>query len=139
MLHRQGAGQLKYQKKKLNLCEWHIPEAIESLFAGFYPIADPTLHYSQSFAKKFATLCIYSRAQLLQAFKPEDKSRRKEFAVTMLHRLDSDPEFLKCVCLSDESTFQVCGVINRHNSRIWGSQNPHETYELERDSPKLIV
>ena len=41
---------LKYQKKKLNQCEWHIPEARKSLFAGFSPIADPTLHYSQSFA-----------------------------------------------------------------------------------------
>ena len=77
--------------------------------------------------------------QLLQALKPEDKPRRKEFAVTMLHRLDSDPGFLKRVCFSDESTFHVSGLINRHNSRIWGSQNPHETYELERDSPELNV
>ena len=77
--------------------------------------------------------------QLLQALKPEDKPRRKKFAVTMLHRLDSDSGFLKRVCFSDESTFHVSGLINRHNSRIWGSQNPHETYELERDSPKLIV
>ena len=33
--------------------------------------------------------------QLLQALKPEDKPRRKEFAVTMLDRLDSAPGFLK--------------------------------------------
>ena len=75
--------------------------------------------------------------QLLQALKPEDKPRRKEFALTMLHRLDSNPGFLKRVCFSDESTFHVSELINRHNSEIWGSQNPHETYELERDSPKL--
>ena len=77
--------------------------------------------------------------QLLQALKPEDKSRRKDFAVTMLHKLDSDPGFLKSVCFSDESTFYVSGLINRHNSRIWGSQNPHETYELELDSHILNV
>ena len=77
--------------------------------------------------------------QVLQALKPEDKPRRKEFARTMLRRLDSDPGFLKRVCFSDESTFHVSGLINRHNSRIWGSQNPHETYELERDSLKPIV
>ena len=75
--------------------------------------------------------------QLLQAVKPEDKPRRKEFAVTMLHRLDSDPGFLKRVCFSDESMFHVSELISRHHSRIWGSQNPHETDELERDSPKL--
>ena len=74
MLQRKGAG-FKYQKKKLNLCECHIPEALDSLFAGFYPIIDPTLQYSQSFAQKFATLCIYSKAQLPQALKPEDKPR----------------------------------------------------------------
>ena len=79
------------------------------------------------------------KVQLLQAIKPEDKPQRKEFAVTMLDRLDSDPGFLKRVCFSDESTFYVSGLINRHNSRIWGSQNPHETFELERDSPKLNV
>ena len=82
---------------------------------------------------------MYSKVQLLQALKPEDKQRRKELAVTMLHRLDSDPEFLTRVRFSDESTFHVSGLTKRHNSRIRGSQNPHETYKLERDSPKLNV
>ena len=50
--------------------------------------------------------------QLPQALKPEDKPRRKEFAVTMLHRLDSDPGFLKRICFSDESKFHVPGLIN---------------------------
>ena len=80
--------------------------------------------------------------QLLQAFEPENNPRSKEFAVTMLHRLDSDPVFLNGVYFRDESsksTFYVSGLVNRHNARIWGSQNPHETYELERDSPKLNV
>ena len=59
--------------------------------------------------------------------------------MTILHRLDSDPGFLKRVCFSDESTFHVSGLINRHNSRILGSRNQHETCKLERDYPKLIV
>ena len=61
---------------------------------------------------------------------PEDKPRRKEFAVTMLDRLellDLDPEFLKRVCFSDKSTFHVSGLLNRHILRIWGSENPHDT------------
>ena len=57
----------------------------------------------------------------------------------MLHRLNSDPGFLKRICFSGESAFHVSRLIYRHNSKIWGSENPHETYELERDSPKLIV
>ena len=57
----------------------------------------------------------------------------------MLDRLDSDPGFLKRVCFKDESTFHVSGLLNRHNLRIWGSENPRDTCELERDSPKLNV
>ena len=79
------------------------------------------------------------KVQLPQAFKPEDKPRQKEFAVTMLDRLDSDPGFLKCVCFSGESMFHVSGLLNRQNLRIWDSENPHDTCELERDSRKLNV
>ena len=42
---------LKYQKKKLNLCEWHIPEALESLFAGLLPKC-------RSHAPRFTNFCI---------------------------------------------------------------------------------
>ena len=55
----------------------------------------------------------------------------------MLDRLDSDPGIFKRVCFSDESSFHVSGLLNGHNFRIWGSENPHDTCELERDSPKL--
>ena len=58
------------------------------------------------------------KVQLLQALKPEDKPRRKEFAAMMLDRLDSDTGFLKRVCFSDESTFHVSGLLNKHNLRI---------------------
>ena len=57
----------------------------------------------------------------------------------MLDGLDSDPGFFKRVCFSDESTFHVSGLLNRHNLRIGSSENPHDTCELERDSPKLNV
>ena len=75
--------------------------------------------------------------QLQQALKPGNKSRRKEFA--MLDRLDLDPRFLKRVCFGDELTFHVSALLNRHNLKIRGSENPHDTCELERDSPKLNV
>jgi hypothetical protein len=40
---------------------------------------------------------------------------------------------------SDESTFHVCGKVNRHACRFWGSENPHQVIEYERDTPKLNV
>ena len=81
---------------------------------------------------------MHMKCSCWQALKPEDKPPRKEFALTMLDRLNSDPGFsefqIKPVCFSDESTFHISGLLNRHNLKIWGSQNPLDTYELEQDS-----
>ena len=69
-----------------------MPEALLSLFAGL-------LRSYRSHAPLFTKFCIetcdfmQNNGQLLQALKPEDKLRQKEFAVTMLDRLDSDPRF----------------------------------------------
>jgi hypothetical protein len=49
---------------------------------------------------------------------------------------DGFPEKL---VFSDEATFHISGKVNRHNVRIWGTENPHTILEHERDSPKLNV
>ena len=36
-----------------------------------------------------------------------------------------------------ERTFHVNGKVNKHNTRIWGTENPHEILEHQRDSPKV--
>ena len=79
------------------------------------------------------------KVQMLQALQPNDMPRRKEFAVNMLQRIFEDEAFLKLVCFSNEATFHVSGKLNKHNVRIWGSENPHATRELQRDSPKVNV
>ena len=73
----------------------------------------------------------------MQRQKPNNKPKRVEFANTMLERLGADPDLMSTIFFSDESTFHVSGKINRHNVRIWGSQNPHAKQEHVRDSPKL--
>ena len=47
--------------------------------------------------------------------------------------------FLDCVVFSDESTFHLNGIVNTYNVRIWGSENPCEFVQCERDTPKLYV
>lgn len=79
------------------------------------------------------------KVQLLQALEPNDKPRRKDFAINMLERISEDETFLNRVCFSDEATFHVSGKLNTHNVRIWGSENPHMTRKLQRDSPKVNV
>jgi hypothetical protein len=53
----------------------------------------------------------------------------------MLSLLDDGDAFVKHVVFSDE----VSAKVNRHSCRIWGSENPHEVMEHERDTPKLNV
>ena len=68
-------------------------------------------------AKKRLGLKPY-KLQLLHEIKPQDKPRRFNFAVEMLHEIDIDPTFLKNVVFSDECIFRVSGHVNRHNVRI---------------------
>jgi hypothetical protein len=57
----------------------------------------------------------------------------------MADRIGRDPNFLENIMFSDKATFHVSGVVNRHNVRIWGSQQPHSIMEHVRDSPKVNV
>jgi hypothetical protein len=57
----------------------------------------------------------------------------------MLEQLTADDNYLQKIRFSDEATFHTHGVVNRHNCRIWGSENPHALMEHVRDSPKVNV
>jgi hypothetical protein len=43
------------------------------------------------------------------------------------------------VCFTDEATFHVNGCVNRHNCRIWGSEQPNKIHEYVRGSAKVNV
>ena len=78
------------------------------------------------------------RVQVLQALNPQDYNLRFRFCLHFQQRLREDGLAEKLV-FSDEATFHVWGKVNRHNVRIWGTENPHATTEYVRDSPKLNV
>jgi hypothetical protein len=54
-------------------------------------------------------------------------------------RQDNDDGYLPKILFSGEAIFHVSGKVNRHNVRIWGSENPHHVIENIRDSPKVNV
>ena len=54
-----------------------------------------------------------------------------------MEKIKEDGHFL--ICFSDEATFHVSGKLNKHNARIWATENPHITREIERDSLKVNV
>lgn len=78
------------------------------------------------------------KLQLLQALKPTDKLKRLEFSIFMQEAMQ-DENFASRLVFSDEATFHVNGKVNRHNVRIWGTNNPYTIIEHERDSPKVNV
>lgn len=79
------------------------------------------------------------KIQIHQQIKPTDRPKRTEFASFLLNVIDDNPNFLQRVLFSDEATFHINGCVNRHNCRVWGSQQPNEIHEYVRDSPKLNV
>ena len=61
--------------------------------------------------------------QIVQSLQPDDGPRRASFATEIMRRIAEDNDYLKRVCFSDEATFHSSGVVNRHNVRIWCSEN----------------
>lgn len=85
------------------------------------------------------------RIQLLQALHEGDKVRRVQFCEFIQSQMTDDDEenddrdLVSRIVFSDEATFHLSGKVNRHNVRIWGTEQPHQIVQHERDSPKVNV
>lgn len=53
--------------------------------------------------------------------------------------VENDDAFFHRLIFSDECTFHISGKVNRHNVRIWGTENPRASLQHIRDSPKVNV
>jgi len=74
----------------------------------------------------------------MQLLKPTDHIDQSNFCINMQDAMKEEG-FLDHVVFSDESTFHISGKVNRHNVRIWGTENPLEIVQHERASPKINV
>jgi hypothetical protein len=79
------------------------------------------------------------KLQLVQDLKPEDLAIQYEFCREILTRVENENDLPARFIFSEEVTFHINGKVNRHNVRVWGTENPHVTLEHERDSPKVNV
>ena len=52
---------------------------------------------------------------------------------------EEEDDFFNRLIFGDESTFHLSGKINKHNVRIWETENPRELAQYVRDSPKINV
>jgi hypothetical protein len=77
--------------------------------------------------------------QRLQHVNAQDKVVHYTFCSDFLSRLEDDEHFTAKIVLSDKATFHLSGNGNRHDLRIWGSNNPHKVKAHTTDSQKLNV
>lgn len=76
---------------------------------------------------------------LLHAMNEDDPDRRLEFCEWLLEKEAEDPQFWEKIVWSDESTFRLNGVINRHNCTYWHQENPHVHVEKHVNLPSVTV
>jgi hypothetical protein len=76
------------------------------------------------------------KMKLVQELLPSDLPKRKNFCQTAI---DFGYQQRELIVFTDECTFHLSGKVNTHNCRIWGTENPHEVIEHQRDSPKVNV
>jgi len=52
---------------------------------------------------------------------------------------EENDDFFNQLIFGDESTFHLSGKVNKHNMRIWGTENPRELVQYVRDSPIVNI
>lgn len=69
---------------------------------------------------------------------PEDQFRRMEFCETVMEKSNRDPQFIKNILFTDESTFPLQGRHNPSVNRCWSRENPHKTYVARTQYPEKL-
>ena len=127
----------EFLKRTLSSYETALQEAQENqsekrIYNSRFLAVGPTLH---NVVHKRLRLRTY-KIQITQKIKHDDKHKRLTFAASVLDKIDENNSYLDHIRFSEESTFHISGKVNRHNFRIWGSENPSVVFQHERDSPK---
>jgi len=79
------------------------------------------------------------RPTLLQALNEDDFDRRLQFCEVFLSQLDDDIGLVDKIIWTDEASFKLNGIVNRHNCVYWSRDNPHQKMEHVLNLPGLTV
>lgn len=77
--------------------------------------------------------------KIVKKLYPQANARRLEFRVNLQALMGNANNLLSKTIFFDEATFHVDRNVNRHNVRIWGSENPHATLEVLMVLQKLVI
>ena len=76
--------------------------------------------------------------QILHKLEAEDYAARRAMCYDLCEAAERE-HLMDNILFSDEATLNICGMVNRHNYRIWGNERPDDTFEWQRDTPKFNV
>lgn len=79
------------------------------------------------------------KIQTHQPLSPNAINARYNFANAMLQLVDDGELDVGNIWFSDEAYFHLDGYVNKQNSRIWRSENPHIAEPASLHSPKIMV
>jgi len=82
---------------------------------------------------------IPDKLQLVQTLSCDYKGVRYSLCMSMQQWNEENDDFFNRLIFGDESSFHLSGKVNKHNVRIWGTENPRELVQYVRDSLKVNV
>ena len=75
---------------------------------------------------------------MLHKLEAEDYAARRAMCYDLCEAAEWE-HLMDNILFSNEAIFHICGMVNRHNSRIWGNERPDDTSKWQRDTPKVNV
>lgn len=69
---------------------------------------------------------------------PDDNFRRMEFCDTVMEKANQDPNFIKNIVFTDESSFSLSGKHNPSVLRYWSQENEFRSYEAHTQYPQKL-
>jgi hypothetical protein len=78
------------------------------------------------------------KIHLVQELTEDDFDRRAEFCEIMMERCNAEHNFSQNILFSDEATFMLHGIVNRHNCRYWSAVNPRWMAEAHTQRPQKV-
>lgn len=78
------------------------------------------------------------KLKMVHQLSDDDPDRRLQFCENMSTKILQQPDYVRTICFSDESTFFLNGNVNTQNVRYWSDINPHMFREKHTQFPLKV-
>lgn len=78
------------------------------------------------------------KIRLVQELNEDDSDRRLQFCEVVSEMINGNQNYMFDICFSDECSFYLNGIVNRHNCRYWSDENPRLFREVHTQHPEKL-